>query len=338
MSLRPKPGHWLPLLVLNGASAATGRRIITSALANNYLAADCPTRAPTQTAVETQQRAATTKSYAQEALPGACLLFLEAIGFHKLQNDKIAPGFWAGLQLWLRWDFIAERLALFGKAPVLDDVLLSTAAHNSARFPIISPPGAIRNREHQIIDRIVDGGYVENYGALTAMELAQAIHAIEPELAPFVLAVSNDPDDDPDLNPLDAPDASFLSDLVIPIEAIAAARTGHGRLALGQVEAVLDHLADAACGAQTARVRVWPQFSNDGGDRKISRPVSMSWWLSQPIQIHLHQQTEPGRSQNQNHAELLKLRQAIDKPAGCVGRPMVPSTMEMQRGIPVVRP
>ncbi len=74
----------------------------------------------------------------------------------------------------------------------LDDVRLSTAAHNSARFPIISPPGAIRNREHQIVDRIVDGGYFENYGALSAMELAQAVHAIEPKLAPFVLVVSND--------------------------------------------------------------------------------------------------------------------------------------------------
>ena len=60
---------------------------------------------------------------------------------------------------------------------------LSTAAHNSARFPIISPAGEIRNRQHQIVDRIVDGGYFENYGALGAMELAQAIRAIEPKLS-----------------------------------------------------------------------------------------------------------------------------------------------------------
>ena len=70
---------------------------------------------------------------------------------------------------------------------------LSTAAHNSARFPIVSPPGSIRNREHHIVDRIVDGGYMENYGALGALESAQAIRAVESKLAPFVLVVSNDP-------------------------------------------------------------------------------------------------------------------------------------------------
>ena len=46
MTLRPKAAHWLPLLVLNGTSTATGRRIVTSILDPNYSADDCPTRAP----------------------------------------------------------------------------------------------------------------------------------------------------------------------------------------------------------------------------------------------------------------------------------------------------
>ena len=147
----------------------------------------------------------------------------------------------------------------------MNDVSLSTAAHNSARFPLISPPGAVRNRQNQVIDRIVDGGYIDNYGALTALELAQAIHAIEPKLAPFVLAVSNDPDEDPDLNPLDAPDGAFLSDIMVPVKAIMSARSGHGRLAMGQVEAILDHLAetglrgaDSPCASMAAiRLHEW---------------------------------------------------------------------------------
>jgi hypothetical protein len=187
-----------------------------------------------------------------------------------------------------------------------------------------------RNRKHQVIDRIVDGGYIENFGALTAMEIAQAIRAIEPELAPFVLAVSNDPDSDPDINPLDAPESAFLSDIVIPIQAIASARTGHGRLAMGQVDAVLDHLAVEKCGAQTAHVRVWPQFAVTNSDRKVSRPVSMSWWLSTPIQIHLHQQTALRKNQNQNDEDLGKIWSAVDKPADCVGRPLAPSAAEIQ--------
>jgi hypothetical protein len=253
-----------------------------------------------------------------------------------------------------------------GHSQEMNDVALSTAAHNSARFPLISPPGAVRNRKHQVIDRIVDGGYIDNYGALTALELAQAIHAIRPKLAPFVLSISNDPDEDPELNPLDAPDGAFLSDITVPFEAIMSARSGHGRLAMRNVEAVLDHMAVPACGAQTARVRVWPQFmptadersllpEEDGTirenssipegqaaaetktdkGRKISRPVSMSWWLSTPIQIHLRQQTEGSRSDNQNQADMGKIWTALDKPRGCVGQPMTPSAAGEQ---PATRP
>ena len=45
-SLRPRPGHWIPLLVLNAASEATGGRIVTTLLAPTYTpAAPCPTLA-----------------------------------------------------------------------------------------------------------------------------------------------------------------------------------------------------------------------------------------------------------------------------------------------------
>jgi hypothetical protein len=333
MMLRPEPGRWLPLLVLNGTSATTGRRIVTSILETQYGAQDCPTRAPTQSKKDLEKQAELIRGRVPQDRPafelaGAsgeqdeCLLFLESTRFHELLASKRKAGL---------WERVMSRLGGFDTDKVMDDVTLSTAAHNSARFPLISPPGAVRNRQNQVIDRIVDGGYVDNYGALTALELAQAIHAIEPRLAPFVLTVSNDPDEDPDLYPLDAPDGTFLSDIVIPVETVMNARTGHGRLAKGQVEAVLDHLADPACGAQTAHVRVWPQFAKKDGDIKESRPVSMSWWLSKPIQIHLHQQTEGTRNQNQNHAEVEKTWTALDKPPGCVGRKVAPSAVEEQQ-------
>jgi hypothetical protein len=57
----------------------------------------------------------------------------------------------------------------------------------------------------------------------------------------------------------------------------------------------------------------------------------MSWWLSKPIQIHLHQQTEGTRNQNQNHAEVEKTWTALDKPPGCVGRKVAPSAVEEQQ-------
>ena len=85
-------------------------------------------------------------------------------------------------------DFLADE-------PVLNDVQLSTAALNSARFPLISPAGTIRNKDHKIVDRIVDGGYFENYGALSAKELALAVHAHDQNLFPLIVVISNDPDD-----------------------------------------------------------------------------------------------------------------------------------------------
>jgi hypothetical protein len=322
MTLRPKSEQWLPLLVVNGTSAATGRRIVTSVLDPNYTAADCPTRAPSQSVADTKGLAVTKQAQVSDVKESQCLLFLESNSFHNLLNSTHKADRWTRFMVWLRW---------FRKSQVMNDVTLSTAAHNSARFPIISPPGAVRNSNNQVIDRIVDGGYIDNYGALTALELAQAIHAIEPNLAPFVLAISNDPDEDPDLNPLDVPDGVFLSDIVTPVGAIMSARSSHGRLAMGQVEAILDHLAEADCGAQTAHIRVWPQFAYTINQEKISRPVSMSWWLSTPVQIHLHQQTEPGRSGNQNETDLGKVWTALDKPAECVGRPATPSTVEIQQ-------
>jgi hypothetical protein len=76
------------------------------------------------------------------------------------------------------------------------DVLPSTAAHNSARFPYVSPAGTLRadgeNRGH-----IVDGGYFENFGATTAAELLHA--AIEAlgrrgdTAHPVLIQISNDP-------------------------------------------------------------------------------------------------------------------------------------------------
>ncbi|HET7911917.1 MAG TPA: hypothetical protein VFL49_07790, partial [Pseudolabrys sp.] len=202
----------------------------------------------------------------------------------------------------------------------LDDVRLSTAAHNSARFPVISPPGAVRNLQHDVVDRIVDGGYIENYGALTAMELAAAIHAIEPELAPFVLVISNDPDENPDLNRIDVPDNVFLTDVSIPLEAVENTRNGRGRLAVLELNAALDNLTSRSCErANTAHIRVWPQYAPVGaGDQKKTRPVSLSWWLSTPIQIHLHQQTELGKSDNKNGSEIEKTWSALEDTSACM--------------------
>lgn len=58
-----------------------------------------------------------------------------------------------------------DELAVLGY-----DLRLSTAAHNSARFPFVSPPGMWK-RNGEIAGHLQDGGLFENYGAETALEI-----------------------------------------------------------------------------------------------------------------------------------------------------------------------
>ncbi len=74
-----------------------------------------------------------------------------------------------------------------------NDVRASTAAHNSARFTYVSPAGDLGNGNGSVID----GGYFENYGALSALELARAAKAAlrdeKPAIKLVFLLISSDP-------------------------------------------------------------------------------------------------------------------------------------------------
>lgn len=328
MDLRPREGLWLPLLLINGASAATGQRLITTVLDSNYTSGNCPTERPKEVANDLKQKSRVSQTYVTEQAPtkgGAeapqeCPIFMEATRFHTLLTDSTDVDFWARIQRRFLWEYVREKFPFNLPKQNLDDIRLSTASTNSARFPVISPPGAVRNAKHNIVDRIVDGGYIENYGAITAMELVVAINAVRPELAPFVLILSNDPDENPIINKIDVPDAAFLTDVSIPLQAIASARNGRGRLAVQQLDSVLEAITRSACKEDTAHIRVWPQYveQDAGGKKKTSLPVSLSWWLSTPIQIHLHQQTEGVKNQNENTDEIRKTWRALEGTSACM--------------------
>jgi hypothetical protein len=44
----------------------------------------------------------------------------------------------------------------------------------------------------------------------------------------------------------------------------------------------------------------------------------LSWWLSTPIQIHLHQQTEGVKNQNENSSEMKKIWRALESTSACI--------------------
>ncbi|WP_044552116.1 hypothetical protein [Azospirillum lipoferum] len=118
--VRPSGPGWSPLLLLNGASVKTGRRIVTS----DALLTPCP-------GLDGAERG----SHASD-LP-------DTVDFHCLVNRPVR---------------------------------VSTAVHNSARFPYVSPAGTIWVSGHKA-DRIVDGGYVEALGASTLFDLLPGIRA-----------------------------------------------------------------------------------------------------------------------------------------------------------------
>jgi hypothetical protein len=65
---------------------------------------------------------------------------------------------------------------------------LAQAVHNSARFPYISPAALVRTADGQPWDYLVDGGYFENSGAATLLQLG----VVKPEQL-VVLVIENEP-------------------------------------------------------------------------------------------------------------------------------------------------
>jgi hypothetical protein len=84
------------------------------------------------------------------------------------------------------------------------DVPISTAVTMSARFPVISPSGGLRDRHGNAVGRVVDGGLFENFGALTADEVVRYVahrlpeaRRLEKPVVPIVILISSDPTLDP---------------------------------------------------------------------------------------------------------------------------------------------
>jgi len=81
------------------------------------------------------------------------------------------------------------------------DLKLSTAAHNSARFTYVSPSGSIANAEGVKRGHLIDGGYFENFGAITLMQAARkALETLDNDAAvshaivPILVQISSDPE------------------------------------------------------------------------------------------------------------------------------------------------
>ena len=145
-------GAWLPLLLLNGTSVATGTRIIASDLISTRAAPG-----------------------GDGHPPGRFSIYPAAFDVFEMLSKPCPKGEVAGQSCKTTHDGMTDLPNVRAGA----DIRLSTAAVLSARFPIISPAGNLRAEgDGKIGDRIVDGGYFENAGLTTAMDVARELRRL----------------------------------------------------------------------------------------------------------------------------------------------------------------
>lgn len=125
------------------------------------------------------------------------------------------------------------------------DLRVSTTAHNSARFTYISPAGTfLRNplgvpdspydcKPGKRCEHVVDGGYFDNSGAITAAEIITAIgKAAQNHVAikPYVLVIRYLPKDPPPAVP-----ERWANEILSPVRALLNTRGSRAVLAVAQL-------------------------------------------------------------------------------------------------------
>jgi hypothetical protein len=274
------PRGWLPLLFLNGTSVSTGRRIIASDVRIGCMD--------------------------KSGQP-----FLEfAYDYVELRDPSVRG---------------ATGCPLAASAAA-DNILLSTGATMSARFPVISPHGVIReNASNTIIDGIVDGGYFENDGLATLADIVTALKTTN--LDPIAIRIVNEPENAPSPHQLGAkrPDLPKTGERALfdvytsALSALYATRSGHED---GHAAYLYQTIGNSA---SVIEIGVYPpKASSENVPRALCRRkvdgdikmevVSMSWWMSQPVQAYLDAQLCDARNWKPLVCRLKKTDQTVE---GC---------------------
>ncbi|HJU56145.1 MAG TPA: patatin-like phospholipase family protein, partial [Pyrinomonadaceae bacterium] len=145
-------------------------------------------------------------------------------------------------------------------------VPLVSAAYMSARFPIVAPAGYLKPRGTKV--RFVDGGYFENSGTatvldlLSALKLNEAVNEAGADIQIIVIRIGSNPpelDAQPCANELAAPEQDDrcgqaelqyrwhgLGEIMSPIFAVVNAGTARGNLSVLELRTARDQLSEQA--------------------------------------------------------------------------------------------
>jgi hypothetical protein len=321
-SISPQPGAWMPLLFFNATSIETGRRIIITPVKIN------------------------------EPLPGGKALFVDAYDVDELfcsrqpsENmrllDRIArilPSFFSPVA-------DADRHCV-DKKPTTIDIRLSTAASLSARSPFVTPHANIRDSAAQIADSVVDGGYFDNSGAVTALEIAKGLKAVDEKLQPFIIQVSSEPELFENTGNC-APSRAYTERPKLPDEAdfkplgtlgnILTVNTTRVARSYETILSLPDQISLLNKGAPSeAQIYICPQPKDnffqfieaktpDEARKALTKEraakqktpegfknVSLSWWLSPPLQAYLDGQIYQQHNIRARDCVLSLLRERTD--------------------------
>jgi hypothetical protein len=208
------------------------------------------------------------------------------------------------------------------------DLPLKTAVHNSARFTYISPAGTMRPRGvspwrpwGQDRGHVVDGGYFENSGTVTAMELVSALqqacaHTCDDRI--YLIHLQNNPAMDPRKQPRpDNPDDTLdqgaparddtkdddgknlvpfsksyprLNELLSPIRALANTRDARGGLA---VKVAQRALSSPGKPSRFLQLGLCERIADPSGKSKRA-PLPLGWQLSETSRKAMEDQLTQG--------------------------------------------
>ena len=126
---------------------------------------------------------------------------------------------------------------------ILDaDVPLSAAVHNSARFTYVSPAGRLDRNDGIEYGHVVDGGYFENSGLATLLEVLNVVQhtpSAGRPLRPIIVYLCNDPIPcarDMSGKPLITTEGALAGEWLAPARAVLQARGARGSLARAEIQ------------------------------------------------------------------------------------------------------
>jgi hypothetical protein len=169
---------------------------------------------------------------------------------------------------------------------------LSTAVHLSARFTYVSPAATIKKKDGTRWGHLVDGGYFENSGAATAIELLIGMREIAMDSAKIyntkvplnLILIRNDPEAPLVCDPGGGgqkreftPD-TWATEVLSPIWALLDSRTARGRLAEDTAVKIVPRLPVAPLQNCESGCVFEFALKRDAGSRWVDPPLG--WSLS----------------------------------------------------------